>query len=213
MLRRTVVLAALLLSLTGCGGQDPDRLQTREPTPTTTPTVSPSVTPTTPSPTLTPTLTPPPGPTATPTAQPTSGLTQNGGWEYGSCRPEPGEVLLQYPFRAVTLTRIEDVGVYPGSVRVKGAWVTPTGNGVPDLVSAVDWPEGFGPESKATYRWADRKEAVEEVLPPGRYHLFVLAEIDERTTIDGLDIAWVAADGEETGALQLDHEVTVGRCG
>lgn len=221
MLRRTAAVAALILALSpalaACGGADEEPTST-PPTSSTTPSVSPTAphtgTPTTPTaPPDTGTPPRPPEPTATPTTQPTSGLAQSGGWQYGSCRPQPGEVLLQYPFRAVRLTRIEDIGVYPGSVRVMGAWVTPAGKGVPDLVSAVDWPEGFAAESKATYRWAERKEAVEEVLPRGRYHLFVLVEIDERTTIEGLDIAWVAADGDETGALQLDHEVTVGKCG
>lgn len=218
MLRRTAVLAALLVALTGCGGAEEEPAtssgspsQSRSESPSTgTPTATPTATPTTPAPK------PPPqtlAPTPTPTVQPTTGLAQPQGVKDGSCLAEPGEVMLQYPFRAVTATRIEDIGVYPGAIPVKGAWVTPAGDGAPDLVRAMAWPEGFDDASRATYRWADRKEAVEERLAQGRYHLFVLADLAPGSTIDGLDIAWVAADGDETGALQLDHRVTVGACG
>lgn len=138
------------------------------------------------------------------------GLVQEEGWAVQSCRPDPGRVLLQLPFEAAGRVTIEDVGVYPGLVPVRGAWVTPAGGAVPDLVAAVDWPAGFGPEDQATYRWDERQQAVGAQLRKGAYHLFVIADLAEQDVVDGLDIAWLT--DKATGTLELHSRVTVGDC-
>lgn len=217
MLRRPAALAALLLTLTACGGEERRTAGTPSPADpsTATSTPSPSASPTTPTPA--PTTTSGPTPTATPTAVPPSptptsgGALEGGGASSDSCRPQPGPTLLQRPLRATRSMLIEDIGVYPGGLPVRGAWVARTPAGAPDLVSTVAWPDGFSAEARRTYGWDDRTEAITERLDRGRYHLFLVLDLRAGDTLDGLDVVW--SDGRATGSLVLPGKVTVGNCG
>lgn len=211
MLRRTAVLSALLLALTGCGGEQPEpTADPTTPTPSATPTTTSSPTATaTPTPSATPSATP--TPTAVPpTPKPTPGGALQGAGGADACRPEPGPVLLQRPLEVTRSMLVEDIGVYPGGLPVQGAWVARTPDGVPDLVSTVDWPDGFGADARRRYGWADRTEAIQQQLAPGRYHLFLVLDLGAGDTLDGLDVVWT--DGHDSGQLALPGRVRVGGC-